>query len=105
MGSTANITAWNNFAWSYHTPPLVWSGYSADENQLGRSRGCYLIDVSADGKVTVQTARLDYETGSFAVVETYDVLFSGDRNCKIRKTRTNGSEVSAATASGFYRYA
>ena len=88
MGSTATTTAWNNFAWSYETSSLVWGGYLADEGQPVRSRGCYLIDVAADGKVTVQTARMDFETGSYAVGETYSQLFSGDRNCKVRRTRT-----------------
>ena len=88
MGSTAATTTWDNFAWSYHTPSLAWSGYLADEGQPARSRGCYLIDVAGDGKVTVQTARMDFETGQYAVGETYSQLFSGDRNCKIRRTRT-----------------
>ena len=88
MGSTASTTTWNNFVWSYDASSLVWGGYLADENQPTRSRGCYLIDVAADGKTTVQTARMDYETGSYAIGETYSVLFSGDRNCKVRRTRT-----------------
>ena len=88
MGSTAAATTWDNFAWSYHTPSLAWGGYLADEGQPARSRGCYLIDVAGDGKVTVQTARMDFESGQYAVGETYSQLFSGDRNCKIRRTRT-----------------
>ena len=88
MGSTATTTTWNNFYWSYETSSLVWGGYLADEGQPTRSRGCYLIDVAADGKVTVQTARMDFETGSYAVGETYSFLFSGERNCKVRRTRT-----------------
>ena len=88
MGSTATTTAWNNFDWSYETSSLAWGGYLADEGQPARSRGCYLIDVAADGKVTVQTARMDYETRHYAVGETYSQLFSGERNCKVRRTRT-----------------
>ena len=88
MGSTATTTAWNNFAWSYETSSLAWGGYLADEGQPARSRGCYLIDVAGDGKVTVQTARMDFETGHYAVGETYSFLFSGERNCKIKRTRT-----------------
>ena len=113
MGSTATATTWNNFAWSYHTPSLVWGGYLADENQPTRSRGCYLIDVAADGKTTVQTARMDYETGSYAVGETYSVLFSGDRNCKVRRTRTpqlnlkyqpaNPGGTDSSLAQGYFR--
>lgn len=88
MGSTAATTSWDNFAWSYDTGSLAWGGYLADENQPARSRGCYLIDVAADGKVAVQTARMDFETGQYAVGETYSQLSSGDRNCKVRRTRT-----------------
>ena len=88
MGTTATTTTWNNFAWSYETSSLVWGGYLADEGQPVRSRGCYLIDAAGDGKVTVQTARMDFETGSYAVGETYSRLFSGERNCKVRRTRT-----------------
>ena len=88
MGTTATTTTWNNFAWSYETSSLAWGGYLADEGQPVRSRGCYLIDVAADGKVTVQTARMDFETGHYAVGETYSFLFSGERNCKVRRTRT-----------------
>ena len=88
MGSTASTTAWNNFDWSYETSSLAWGGYLADEGQPFRSQGCYLIDVAGDGKVTVQTARMDFETRHYAVGETYSQLFSGERNCKIRRTRT-----------------
>ena len=88
MGTTATTTTWNNFAWSYETSSLVWGGYLADEGQPVRSRGCYLIDVAADGKVSVQTARMDFETRHYAVGETYSQLFSGERNCKVRRTRT-----------------
>ena len=102
MGTTATTTTWNNFDWRYQTSTLAWSNYQEDpattysgwapragEAETDRDgTGCDLIAVAADGTVSVEATRLDYETSSYGKGSVYGVRTDAQRTCKIRRTRT-----------------
>ena len=102
MGSTATTSTWNSFDWRYETSTLAWSSYQEDpattysgwvaqagETEADRDgTGCDLIAVAADGSVSVEATRLDYETSSYGKGNVYSTRSDAQRTCKIRRTRT-----------------
>ena len=102
MGTTATTTTWNNFDWRYQQSTLTWSNYQEDpavtysgwvpqtgETETDRNgTGCDLITVTADGTVSVEATRLDYETSSYGKGSVYSARTDAQRTCKIRRTRT-----------------
>ena len=95
MGGT-NSATWANFDWRYETSTLDWGGYledpgttfSASTSTPKDGTGCDLVNVAADGEVTVQATRLDYETSSYGVGATYGTRTDSQRTCKVLRTRT-----------------
>ena len=104
MGTTATTTTWNNFDWRYQQSTLAWdnyqedpaTAYSASTSTPKDGTGCDLISVAADGSVSVEATRLDYEgtSGSppsssrYGVGNTISTRTDAQRTCKIRRTRT-----------------
>ena len=99
MGGTGSRqeAVWANFHWEYDTDSLKWAGYTqntttdttlADGTVIAGQAGCDLVSVASDGTVTVQATRLDYETSHFGVGTAFAARADGDRECKIRRTRT-----------------
>ena len=89
-------TAWNSFDWRYETSTLAWSGYAEDGATTFSAStatprdgtGCDLVAVAADGTVSVEATRLDYETSSYGKGSVYGTRTDAQRSCKIRRTRT-----------------
>ena len=89
-------TAWDSFDWRYETSTLAWvsyqedpaTTYSASTATPRDGTGCDLITVAADGSVSVEATRLDYETSSYGKSFVYGVRTDAQRTCKIRRTRT-----------------
>ena len=89
-------TAWNNFDWRYQTSTLAWGGYQEDPATTYSAStatprdgtGCDLIAVAAEGTVSVEATRLDYETSSYGKGSVYGARTDAQRTCKIRRTRT-----------------
>ena len=79
-------TAWESFDWRYETSTLAWGGYQEDPKSP--PDGCDLINISADGTVTVEATRLDFETSSYGKGNTYGMRTDQQRTCKARRTRT-----------------
>ena len=89
-------SVWNNFDWKYAANTLLWSNYAEDPaTSFSASTatprdgtGCDLITVVADGSVSVEATRLDYETSSYGKGSVYSTRTDAQRTCKIRRTRT-----------------
>ena len=89
-------TAWDSFDWRYETSTLAWvsyqedpaTTYSASTATPRDGTGCDLITVAADGSVSVEATRLDYETSSYGKGSVYSTRTDAQRTCKIRRTRT-----------------
>ena len=102
MGSTATTSTWNRFDWRYQTSTLDWGSYQEDpattysgwvaqagETEADRDgTGCDLIAVAADGGVSVEATRLDYETSKYGKGNVFGTRTDAQRSCKIRRTRT-----------------
>ena len=102
MGSTATTSTWNRFDWRYQTSTLDWGSYQEDtattysgwvaqagETEADRNgTGCDLINVAADGTVSVEATRLDYETSKYGKGSVFGTRTDAQRTCKIRRTRT-----------------
>ena len=102
MGTTATTSTWNRFDWRYQTSTLAWGSYQEDpataysgwvaqagETEADRDgTGCDLINVAADGTVSVEATRLDYETSKYGKGSVYGTRTDAQRTCKIRRTRT-----------------
>ena len=102
MGTTATTSTWNRFDWRYQTSTLAWGSYQEDpavtysdwvpqagETEADRDgTGCDLINVAADGGVSVEATRLDYETSSYGKGTVFGTRTDAQRTCKIRRTRT-----------------
>ena len=96
MGGTSSAV-WSSFDWRYETSTLDWGGYledpgttfSASTSTPKDGTGCDLVNVAADGEVTVQATRLDHETSSYGLGATYGTRTDdSQRTCKVRRTRT-----------------
>ena len=124
MGTTATTSTWNNFDWRYETSTLAWGSYQEDtaatysgwvaqagETETDRDgTGCDLVSVAADGTVSVEATRLDYETSKYGKGNVFGTRTDAQRSCKIRRTRTpellleyqpsalSGTDTSKATA-------
>ena len=99
MGGTGSQqqAVWRNFHWEYDADSLLWGGYTqnttadttlSDGTVIQGQAGCDLMSVAADGTVTIAATRLDYETGSYGLGNTFTVRTAEQRECKIRRTRT-----------------
>ena len=78
-------TAWENFDWRYETSTLAWGSYQEDPKSP--PDGCDLINIAADGTVTVEATRLDFETSSYGTGGTFGTRTDQQRTCKARRTR------------------
>ena len=95
LGGT-NPATWTNLNWQYHTPYLRWDNYredpattySASTSSPRDGTGCDLVKAAADGKISVEATRLDYETSSYGKGNIYSTRTPAQRTCKIRRTRT-----------------
>jgi len=89
-------TSWDSFDWRYQTSTLAWGSYQEDPATTYSAStatprdgtGCDLITVAADGSVSVEATRLDYETSSYGKGSVYSTRTDAQRTCKIRRTRT-----------------
>ena len=89
-------TAWESFDWRYEPSALLWGAYqedgattySASAATPRDGTGCDLIAVAADGTVSVEATRLDYETSQYGKGSVYGARTDAQRSCKIRRTRT-----------------
>ena len=89
-------TAWNSFDWRYETSTLNWGDYAEDGATAFSAStatprdgtGCDLTAVAADGTVSVEATRLDYETSKYGKGSVYGTRTDAQRSCKIRRTRT-----------------
>ena len=89
-------TAWNSFDWRYETTTLAWGSYqedgattfSASTATPRDGTGCDLVAVAADGTVSVEATRLDYETSKYGKDSVFGTRTDAQRTCKIRRTRT-----------------
>ena len=105
MGSTATTAVWNRFAWEYVPSTLAWGDYqedsavtySASTASPKDGTGCDLIAVAADGSLSMDATRLDYEgvplgsptaASRYGVGNTFGTRTATQRTCKIRRERT-----------------
>ena len=99
MGGTGSQqqAVWRNFHWEYDSDSLIWGGYTqnttanttlSDGTVIQGQPGCDLMRVASDGTTTIAATRLDYETGSYGLGNTFTVRTAEQRECKIRRTRT-----------------
>ena len=95
-GQTETVEVWSDFDWRYQTSTLEWGNYQEDPATTYSAStatprdgtGCDLIAVAADGTVSVEATRLDYETSSYGKSSVYGTRTDAQRTCKIRRTRT-----------------
>ena len=99
MGGTGSQqqAVWRNFHWEYDADSLLWGGYTQntttdttldDGTVIQGQAGCDLMSVASDGTTTIAATRLDYETGSYGLGNTFTARTAEQRECKIRRTRT-----------------
>ena len=99
MGGTGSQqqAVWRNFHWEYDADSLLWGGYTQntttdttldDGTVIQGQAGCDLMRVASDGTTTIAATRLDYETGSYGLGNTFTARTAEQRECKIRRTRT-----------------
>ena len=84
--ATRNMPA-SGLEWKYKTGTLDWTDYEEDE----ADQGCDLIDVveTTSGRVALRAERLDFETNSFGVGNTFEQRSAAsDHACEITRERS-----------------